>query len=251
MKQFLLIVKRNIKMYFKDKGLFISSLITPLILLVLYATFLAKVYKDSFTGALPEGLEVADKLINGCVGGELLSSILAVCSVTVAFCSNIIMIQDKFLSSIKDFNISPVKRAKIALGYLAATFVSTLIVCSITCALGFVYLANGLVSVFFGRVACFTRRSTPFAFRYGIVLHYLHVFIYAGAGVGGGHNSFCRIRIFVRSLYAHFLFRRRLAKSFRFSSRHLRHFARQKSFPERRFCRNEQNRIPCRGCRRY
>lgn len=44
MKQFLLIVKRNIKMYFKDKGLFISSLITPLILLVLYATFLAKVY---------------------------------------------------------------------------------------------------------------------------------------------------------------------------------------------------------------
>ena len=114
MKQFLLIVKRNIKMYFKDKGLFISSLITPLILLVLYATFLAKVYKDSFTGALPEGLEVADKLINGCVGGELLSSLLAVCSVTVAFCSNIIMIQDKYLSSIKDFNISPVKRAKIA-----------------------------------------------------------------------------------------------------------------------------------------
>ena len=141
MKQFLLIVKRNIKMYFKDKGLFISSLITPLVLLVLYATFLAKVYKDSFTGALPEGLEVADKLINGCVGGELLSSLLAVCSVTVAFCSNIIMIQDKFLSSIKDFNISPVKRAKIASGYLSASFVSTLIVCCITCALGFLYLA--------------------------------------------------------------------------------------------------------------
>ena len=141
MKQFLLIVKRNIKMYFKDKGLFISSMITPLILLVLYATFLAKVYKDSFTGALPEGLEVADNLINGCVGGELLSSLLAVCSVTIAFCSNIIMIQDKYLSSIKDFNISPVKRAKIASGYLSASFVSTLIVCCITCALGFLYLA--------------------------------------------------------------------------------------------------------------
>lgn len=141
MKQFLIIVKRNIKMYFKDKGLFISSLITPLILLVLYATFLAKVYKDSFTGALPEGMEVAEKLINGCVGGELLSSLLAVCSVTVAFCSNIIMIQDKYLSGIKDFNISPVRRSKIAAGYLAATFVNTLIVCFITCALGFVYLA--------------------------------------------------------------------------------------------------------------
>ena len=51
------------------------------------------------------------------------------------------MIQDKFLSGIKDFNVSPVKRSKIAAGYLAATFVSTLIVCFITCALGFVYLA--------------------------------------------------------------------------------------------------------------
>ena len=141
MRQFLIIVKRNVKMYFKDKGLFISSLITPIILLVLYATFLAKIYKDSFTGALPEGMEVADKLINGCVGGELLSSLLAVCSVTVAFCSNIIMIQDKYLSGIKDFNISPVGRSTIAAGYLAATFISTLTVCFITCALGFAYLA--------------------------------------------------------------------------------------------------------------
>ena len=141
MRQFLIIVKRNVKMYFKDKGLFISSLITPIILLVLYATFLAKIYKDSFTGALPEGMEVADKLINGCVGGELLSSLLAVCSITVAFCSNIIMIQDKYLSGIKDFNISPVGRSTIAAGYLAATFISTLTVCFITCALGFVYLA--------------------------------------------------------------------------------------------------------------
>ena len=128
-------------MYFKDKGLFISSLITPLILLVLYATFLAKVYKDSFTGALPDGVQISESLINGCVGGELLSSLLAVCTVTISFCSNIVMIQDKFLSSIKDFNVSGVRRSKIASGYLAATFVNTLIVCIITCAIGFVYLA--------------------------------------------------------------------------------------------------------------
>lgn len=128
-------------MYFKDKGLFISSLITPLILLVLYATFLAKIYKDNFASALPEGMEVAEKLINGCVGGELVSSLLAVCSVTVAFCSNLIMIQDKFLFSIKDFNISPVRRAKTASAYLVATFINTLIVCFITCGLGFIYLA--------------------------------------------------------------------------------------------------------------
>ena len=40
-------VLRNIKLYFKDKGMFFTSLITPAILLVLYATFLGNVYIQS------------------------------------------------------------------------------------------------------------------------------------------------------------------------------------------------------------
>ena len=40
------LVKRDCKLFFKDKGMFFTSLITPMILLVLYATFLAKAYKD-------------------------------------------------------------------------------------------------------------------------------------------------------------------------------------------------------------
>lgn len=35
------LVARNVKLYFKDKGMFLTSLITPVILLVLYATFCA------------------------------------------------------------------------------------------------------------------------------------------------------------------------------------------------------------------
>ena len=42
------LTRRNTKLFFKDKGMFISSLITPLILLVLYVTFLANVYRDGF-----------------------------------------------------------------------------------------------------------------------------------------------------------------------------------------------------------
>ena len=38
MKTFLALTKRNIKVFFKDKGMFFTSLITPLILLVLYST---------------------------------------------------------------------------------------------------------------------------------------------------------------------------------------------------------------------
>ena len=47
------LIRRNIRLFFKDKGMFFSSLITPIILLVLYVTFLAKVYRDSFASAIP------------------------------------------------------------------------------------------------------------------------------------------------------------------------------------------------------
>ena len=85
-----LLIKRNIKMFFKDKGLFFTSLITPLILLVLYISFLGKVYRDSFEMSFPEGMEIPGKLLDAAVGGQLISSLLAVCCVTVAFCSNIL-----------------------------------------------------------------------------------------------------------------------------------------------------------------
>lgn len=43
MRETLALTRRNSKLFFKDRGMFFSALITPLILLVLYATFLANV----------------------------------------------------------------------------------------------------------------------------------------------------------------------------------------------------------------
>ena len=129
MMQFKLLLKRNIKLFFKDKGMFFTSLITPMILLVLYATFLGNVYKDSFLSGLPEGVAISDKLIDGLVGGQLISSILAVSCVTVAFCSNMLMVQDKANGSIRDFTISPIKPSIMALAYYFASLISTLIIC--------------------------------------------------------------------------------------------------------------------------
>ena len=54
MNTVLALIKRNIKLFFKDKGMFFTSLITPAILLVLYATFLGNVYRDSFEMNLPD-----------------------------------------------------------------------------------------------------------------------------------------------------------------------------------------------------
>lgn len=123
------LIKRNTKLYFKDRGLFFSSLITPVILLVLYATFLKNVYDDSFRSALEAaGASVSDAVINGCVGGQLISSILAVSCVTVAFCSNLLMIKDKTTGARHDLTITPLRYGTLGLSYYLSSLVSTLII---------------------------------------------------------------------------------------------------------------------------
>lgn len=134
------LIRRNIRLFFKDKGMFFSSLITPIILLVLYVTFLAKVYRDSFASAMPQGITVDEKIINAVVACQLISSLLAVSCVTVAFCSNLLMINDKVNGAIRDLTVSPVRRSTLALGYFISSAASTLIISFSALAVGLVYV---------------------------------------------------------------------------------------------------------------
>ena len=74
MRTVLALMNRNRKLFFKDKGMLFTSMITPVILIVLYATFLAKVFRDSFTAAIPDMITISDKLINGTVAAQLTAS---------------------------------------------------------------------------------------------------------------------------------------------------------------------------------
>ena len=142
MRTFKVCVKRNTKMFFKDKGLFFTSLITPLILLVLYATFLSNVYKDAFNQIFAAiGVKVEDGIMNGLVGGQLMSSLLAVSCITVSFCSNMLMVHDKVSGARNDFLICPTKRSKLALSYYVSTTISTLIICLLALGASLVYVA--------------------------------------------------------------------------------------------------------------
>ena len=150
------LTRRNLKLFFKDKGMFFSSLITPMILLVLYATFLAKVYKDSFLSAMPAGFGIEESLIDATVAGQLIASLLAVSCVTVAFCSNLLMIADKANGSVLDLTVTPVKRSVLAVGYYTASAASTLIVTLSALAVCFVFLSFKGWYLSVGDVFCVT-----------------------------------------------------------------------------------------------
>lgn len=128
MKTLSVLIKRNTKLFFKDKAMFFTSLITPAILLLLYSTFLGKVYRDSFDLASPPGFTFPDQLADGFVASQIMGAILSVSCITVAFCSNMLMVQDKAGHTIKDLTISPVKRSTLAVSYYISTIISTVIV---------------------------------------------------------------------------------------------------------------------------
>lgn len=136
------LIRRNTNLFFRDKGMFFTSLITPVILLVLYATFLGGIFQKTFESVIPVGMNASEKIINALVGGQLLSSLLAVCCVTVAFMSNMLMVQDKVTGAKSDLTMTPVKRSTLALSYYISTAISTLIICVIATAVGFIYLAS-------------------------------------------------------------------------------------------------------------
>ena len=112
------LIKRNIKLFFKDKGLVIGALVGPIILIV-----------------------TSNKIINDIVNGELISSILAVSCITVSFCSNFLMVRDKVNNARSDLLVSPVKSYVLALAYYIATVISSLTICYIALGISLVFVA--------------------------------------------------------------------------------------------------------------
>lgn len=130
---------RNIKLYFKDKMTFLVSLITPIILLILFILFLKSTYEDSIL-SIVESFNLDQNLIDAFTGGWLFSSVLATSCITVAFCSGMMVI-DKINKANVDFLVSPVKKSTLQISYVLANLFSTLIIAFILLVIGMIYLA--------------------------------------------------------------------------------------------------------------
>lgn len=130
---------RNIKLYFKDKMTFLVSLITPLILLVLFIAFLKSTYEDSILSII-QGFDLDQSLIDAVTGGWLFSSVLATSCITIAFCSGMMVI-DKINRANIDFMVSPVKKSTLQLSYVLANLFSTFIITFVLLIVGLIYLA--------------------------------------------------------------------------------------------------------------
>lgn len=139
-KKLRFLVSRNIKLYFKDKLTFFLSLLSPLILIVLFLLFLRSTYENSLISCLPEGMTLGKNIINAFTGGWLFSSIMAVSCITVAFCSNM-MVDDKLKNITPGLEITPISKTSLKTSYVISNFIVTMLVCLIIFAISLIYLA--------------------------------------------------------------------------------------------------------------
>ena len=127
-----LLVRRNLKLYFRDRGAVFFSLLAVFIIIALYAVFLSDVWLDSYSRDLP-GI---DFLMNTWI----VSGLLAVASLTTTMGAFGVLIDDKVKKIDKDFYASPVKRSRLARGYLGGALIIGIIMTLITFTLSEIYI---------------------------------------------------------------------------------------------------------------
>ena len=110
----LIIAKRNLFVFFRDKSNVLFSFLAVFIILGLYVMFLGDLMVQGM-----QDITGAAFLINSWV----MAGIIAVTSVTSTLGAFGIMVEDRARKTIKDFTAAPIKRSDIAGGYIVSVFV--------------------------------------------------------------------------------------------------------------------------------
>lgn len=132
MRKYIGLTKRNLLIYFKDYQSILFSMITPIIVFVLYLLFL----KDTFVSPIKNatiGLEqwILDEDINMFVNGLLLTGILGTTMITVPYNCLITIIRDRENKIDYDISATPIRRSQIVLSYFTASALSAFIMAAI------------------------------------------------------------------------------------------------------------------------
>ena len=143
MEQFWAITMRNMKIYLRDRGAVFFSLLSTLIVIGLMVFFLGDMNIEGILGILEKipGRDATEDEKNA----ELLvlswtsAGILSINAVTVTLAVFSGMIKDRVSGKLNSIYTSPVSRVTIAAGYIAAAWISSVIVCILTLVITEIY----------------------------------------------------------------------------------------------------------------
>ena len=153
MAAFTELVKRNMRIYLRDKGAVFFSLLAMLIVILLMVLFLGDMNISAITdmlGKLPHrDKEQDEKNAELLVLQWTLAGVISINAVSVTLSVLTAMIRDKNNGTLQSIYTSPVSRLCIALSYICADWICSIIICTLTLALSelyCVYMGTGAFS---------------------------------------------------------------------------------------------------------
>ena len=142
MKGLIGLVKRNLMVYFKDVQAVIFSLLTSIIVFVLYLLFLKGSFVNAITDAM-RGLEdfVAKEDVQMFANTILLSGIMGSALITVSFATLNTFVRDKETRIAEDVLTTPISRAKIVTSYFVSSSIASTLMTSFIFTVGLTILS--------------------------------------------------------------------------------------------------------------
>jgi multidrug/hemolysin transport system permease protein len=127
------LVRRNLRIYYRDRGQVILSLIAPLILLLLYVLFLGNMQIDALAADLPSA---SDDDINAFVYTWVFAGMVMITTVTTGLSALNTFVDDRIFGRFKDFRVSPINPIQLVAGYLVASFLIALVMSMVVFVVG-------------------------------------------------------------------------------------------------------------------
>lgn len=131
------IVSRNLRLFFRDRLNVFFSLLSGLILFLLYTLFLARLQVDGLSETLPTA---TTEEIESFIDSWMLSGIVLLTTVTSGIGALSTLVEDRATGRFADFLVAPIRRTHLVLGYLLSSVIVAIIMSSVILVLTIGYL---------------------------------------------------------------------------------------------------------------
>lgn len=134
------IVGRNLRLFFRDRLGVFFSLLSGIILFLLYTLFLARLQTQGLNAQFPAA---TTREISAFIDSWMFSGIVLLTTITTGLGAIGVLVEDSSSRRFSDFLVSPIRRGQLVLGYLVSSVLVAVVMSSIVLVFSLVYL--GLV----------------------------------------------------------------------------------------------------------
>ncbi|WP_104126314.1 ABC transporter permease [Cryobacterium sp. Y57] len=134
----LILARRNLRIFFRDRTAVFFSLLSALILIGLYALVLGSLQVDNLQSRFPTATNAQ---VQAFVDAWVFAGITMITILTTGLAALSVFIEDSSSGRFKDFLVSPIRRASLIFGYMTSSFIVAIVMTVVVVAIAQGYTA--------------------------------------------------------------------------------------------------------------